>query len=91
MGLWRAERRVNEGKTIVMTCDEFAAVLDRVTAWVVARCLRRAIDASRSKIAAVVATSHDDLVDALDPEVVVNCDFGKTRVATRKRHVKRPR
>jgi ABC-type ATPase with predicted acetyltransferase domain len=58
----------------VLAADEFAAPLDRVTAMVVARALRRAVDA-RPHLAAVVATSHDDLVTALDPDVLVRCDF----------------
>jgi ABC-type ATPase with predicted acetyltransferase domain len=87
MALWRAAR-LQSTRTTVIACDEFAAVLDRVTAWVVARCLRRAIDASHMKIAAIVATSHDDLVDALDAEVIVACDFGRTRVETRERRRK---
>jgi ABC-type ATPase with predicted acetyltransferase domain len=29
----------------------------------------------------IVATSHDDLIDALQPEIIVSCDFGVTRVA----------
>jgi ABC-type transporter Mla maintaining outer membrane lipid asymmetry ATPase subunit MlaF len=60
----------------VLACDEFAAVLDRVTAMVVARCLRRAVDAD-PRLAAVVATSHDDLQPALRPDVIAYCDFGR--------------
>jgi ABC-type lipoprotein export system ATPase subunit len=60
----------------IIACDEFAAVLDRVTAMVVSRCLRRAIDAD-PRIAAVVATSHDDLQPALRPDWLAWCDFGR--------------
>ncbi len=92
VGLWRAmkigeiaEMNERRGAALrstppggrVIVCDEFAAVLDRLTAMIVARCLRRAIDA-HPNIAAVVATSHEDLAAALKPEVVVRCDFGKT-------------
>jgi len=59
----------------VLACDEFAALLDRVTACVVARSLRRCVDAS-GKLCAVVATSHDDLIRALRPDFIVRCDFG---------------
>jgi ABC-type ATPase with predicted acetyltransferase domain len=59
----------------VLACDEFGAVLDRVTAIVVARALRRAVS-SRGDVCAVLATSHDDLRGALLPEVEVRCDFG---------------
>jgi ABC-type ATPase with predicted acetyltransferase domain len=64
----------NPRRTILI-CDEFAAVLDRVTACVVARALRRAIDSGRG-IAAILATSHDDLLDALQPDLRIRCDFG---------------
>src|SRR5204862_205805 len=57
----------------IIACDEFAAMLDRVSAAVVARALRRIID--QSKASAVVATSHDDLVRALGPDAIVRCDF----------------
>jgi hypothetical protein len=60
----------------ILACDEFAAVLDRVTAMVVARCLRRAIDAN-PQLAGVVATSHDDLQPALRPDIIAYCDFGR--------------
>ena len=60
----------------VLVADEFAALLDRVTACVVARSLRRAIDA-HPRVAALVATSHHDLTRALAPDVVVHCDFGR--------------
>lgn len=55
--------------------DEFAALLDRVTAAVVARALRRAVSAHPS-LGAIVATSHDDLFEALQPDLHVRCDFG---------------
>jgi hypothetical protein len=65
-----------------LVADEFAALLDRVTAHVVARALRRAIDASPQR-SAIVATSHDDLEGALLPDVVVRCDFGRATVERR--------
>jgi ABC-type ATPase with predicted acetyltransferase domain len=58
----------------IVVCDEFAAVLDRVSAAVVARALRRTI--ARSGASAIVATSHDDLLRALLPYLHVKCDFG---------------
>ena len=66
--------------TAIIAMDEFAALLDRITARVVARALRRLIrpspaDAAAPRLAAIVATSHDDLSDALSPDTVVTCDF----------------
>ena len=58
-------------RATLLVADEFCAVLDRVTASVVARGLRRQIDRmARVKIPvrAVVATSHDDLEPALLPD-----------------------
>jgi ATP-binding cassette subfamily C protein CydD len=58
-------------------CDEFAATLDRITARVVARALRRAISEG---LRALVATSHDDLCAALEPDRLVECDFGSVQL-----------
>ncbi len=69
----RAER---SRSPTLLVCDEFAATLDRVTACVVAHTLGRAIRAMPQSLAAVVATSHDDLEQALDADRVVRCDFG---------------
>jgi ABC-type ATPase with predicted acetyltransferase domain len=60
----------------VLICDEFTALLDRVTACVVARSLRRCIGSS-NVLGALVASSHDDLLPALQPDVIAHCDFGK--------------
>jgi ABC-type ATPase with predicted acetyltransferase domain len=64
----------------VLVADEFGAPLDRVTARVVARAVRRAVSAGRD-LCAVVATAHDDLEAALSPDVVVRCDFGAVTVS----------
>ena len=67
---------VNSVVSPLIACDEFAAVLDRLTALVVARCLRHAVDAD-PRLGAVVATSHEDLQPALKPNAIAWCDFGK--------------
>ena len=64
----------------VLVCDEFAALLDRVTAAIVARTLRRAVSGNKS---ALVATSHEDLIRALDPNLIVRCDFGRVTIERR--------
>jgi ABC-type glutathione transport system ATPase component len=58
----------------ILIIDEFAALLDRITAAVVARCLRRTISATPN-LCAIVATSHEDLTRALAPDTIVHCDF----------------
>lgn len=70
-----------QGATIVLACDEFAALLDRVTAAVVARALRVCVSSMPRRLGAIVATSHDDLIGALRPDVVVRCDFGKANIS----------
>jgi ABC-type ATPase with predicted acetyltransferase domain len=84
---WRAKlatalEQTRNRENAVLIADEFCAVLDRLTAAIVARALRRMIDAHPT-LCAVVATSHDDLVRALQPDVIVRCDFGKTTIVTR--------
>jgi ABC-type ATPase with predicted acetyltransferase domain len=70
LALHEASREAR-GRTI-LCADEFCAVLDRVTAMIVARTLRRAIAAP---LGAIVSTSHDDLAEALQPDLIVTCDF----------------
>jgi ABC-type ATPase with predicted acetyltransferase domain len=69
-GVWRRSRRLT-----VLAADEFAAPLDRITALVVARGLRKAVDSQRD-LCAVVATTRDDLAAALQPDLTIHCDFG---------------
>ncbi len=71
----------------VMLVDEFATQLDRFSAAVIARNLRRAL-ANQDRVSAVVATCHDDLATALRPDVVIECDFGEYR--TRRSHADAP-
>jgi hypothetical protein len=67
---------------LILLADEFAALLDRVTAAVVARCLRRVVT-STPDLCAIVATSHEDLTRALVPDTIVNCDFRLIEVLKR--------
>ena len=61
----------------VWVADEFGAVLDRVTAQVVASNLQRA--ARKVGATVIVATTHEDLVNALRPSVQITQHF-KERV-----------
>lgn len=76
---WRLRLAVAIGRArgeAVVFCDEFAAVLDRVTAVGVARALRRVSRLEEyAGVGFVVATSHSDLGAALEAEVTVVCDF----------------
>jgi ABC-type ATPase with predicted acetyltransferase domain len=57
----------------VWVADEFGAVLDRVTAQVVASNLQRA--ARKVGATVIVATTHEDLVNALRPSVQITKHF----------------
>jgi uncharacterized protein len=67
-------------KPVLLVCDEFGAVLDRVSARIVGACVRRAVDERAETLSALLATSHDDLTDVLDPELHIDCDFGLHRL-----------
>lgn len=53
----------------VLLIDEFGSTLDRITAIALARSLRRWV--SRSNVCLVAATTHDDLLESLAPDVLV--------------------
>jgi len=72
VALHKADR---ERTPAVLVCDEFAALLDRVTAAVVSHAIRKLVT-RQPNLAAVVATSHDDVIIPLSPDRIVRCDFG---------------
>jgi uncharacterized protein len=69
-----AEDAAARGERVAILIDEFAAALDRVTAKTIARNLRKWIsrcgELSR-EICLIVATTHDDLLEPLHPDVLV--------------------
>ncbi len=66
----------------VVLADEFGAALDRQTAQVVARNLAKW--ARRAHLCLAVATTHDDLLESLSPEVLVVTELdGTVTVETR--------
>jgi len=67
----------------VIVCDEFTAPLDRITAAVVARGLRRLIDQHANRLSALLATAHDDLHNALCPDLTVQTDFTRVTLHTK--------
>jgi ABC-type ATPase with predicted acetyltransferase domain len=68
------EEPASRGRLVVLLLDEFGATLDRDTAAVIARNLRRWTTASRT--CAVVATTHDDLLEPLAPDVLIHKPIG---------------
>lgn len=58
------------GSFTVLLADEFTATLDRVTAHVIARNLRRALR-NHPSLCLVAATTHDDLLEPLEPDTLI--------------------
>ncbi len=65
----------------VLLADEFAAMLDRVTAHVVTLCLRKIVRQTGAR--AILATSHNDLIGTLDADIHADCDFVRLRIRAR--------
>lgn len=66
------------GTLTVLIADEFGATLDRVTAAVLARNLRRwtrRVSAPGGSCV-IVATTHDDLLEPLEPDVLIEKHLG---------------
>lgn len=66
---FRTAFALSRGSPILL--DEFAAVLDRTLAKVLAFNLRKLV--TRTGVGALLATTHDDLLDDLNPDVHVRC------------------
>jgi len=59
---------------IVILADEFGATLDRLTARIMARNVRKWV--KRQPLTFVCATTHDDLLEALQPDVLIYKGLG---------------
>jgi len=74
--------------------DEFAAVLDRTLAKVLAFNVRKAAcgfaNARKAASGFLLATTHEDLIDDLNPDVHVRC-YGEGRIDVERREVKKNR
>src|SRR5439155_11141371 len=68
-----------------LLADEFAAMLDRTLAKVLAFNLRKLV--TRTGVGALLATTHDDLIDDLNPDLHVRC-HGDGHVEVERRDVK---
>ncbi len=60
----------------VILADEFCATLDRVTAKVIARNVRKWVNATG--VCFIAATTHDDLLESLDPDTLIEKHLGET-------------
>jgi hypothetical protein len=78
--------RFSKPPLTILAADEFAAPLDPVTAHVVARALRKAVNANSANLCAIVATARPgDLARALQPDLTVRCDFGTVQLFPERR------
>jgi ABC-type lipoprotein export system ATPase subunit len=68
-----------------IVADEFTAVLDRITAQVIAHNVRRIAD--RYGIGFLLATALNDVADDLEPDLLVTCDLDG-RVTAERREVR---
>jgi uncharacterized protein len=59
----------------IILADEFCATLDRVTARVIARNVRKWV--SSAGVCFVAATTHDDLLECLDPDTLIEKHLGE--------------
>jgi hypothetical protein len=59
----------------IILADEFAATLDRLTAKIIARNLRKWVD--QTAVCFVAATTHDDLLESLEPDVLIEKHLGQ--------------
>ncbi len=65
-----------EALTIVLA-DEFGATLDRLTAAVIARNVRKWTRTCATPVCFIAATTHDDLLEPLEPDVLVEKHLGE--------------
>lgn len=82
---FRIARAITSGEKVII-CDEFLATLDRVTAKTISYGLRKIV--SNRKMILAVATTHDDLIDDLQPDFIVSFD-GKTPSIHKQKIVKK--
>ncbi len=70
-----AETQDTKNQLLVVIADEFGATLDRLTASVVAKNIGKWVRTT-SHVCFVCATTHDDLLEPLDPDVLIYKGFG---------------
>ncbi|NOG55443.1 MAG: ATP-binding cassette domain-containing protein [Planctomycetes bacterium] len=76
INLYRQQQRTRD-KPIIAIADEFASTLDRLTASTVARNIRRWVS-KQPDVCFVCATTHDDLLEPLDPDLLVHLPLGES-------------
>lgn len=76
LGIALAIARAGRGATVIL--DEFGSTLDRATAASLSQAVRRWVSDTTLRI--VCATAHDDLLEPLSPEVLVELSLGSPPV-----------
>ncbi len=71
-----AEAQVIPSQLNIILADEFCSTLDRITAKALARNLRKWV--TRSGVCFVAATTHDDLLEPLAPDTLIEKHLGET-------------
>lgn len=64
------------GVPCVILADEFCSTLDRPTAAAICQTIAREV--ARSRHTWIVATAHDDIINDLDPQILVHVPLGPT-------------
>ncbi|MBI1335860.1 MAG: ATP-binding cassette domain-containing protein [Phycisphaera sp.] len=67
-----------QGPLMVVLADEFGATLDRLTATVIARNIRRWVSRCLTPVCFVAATTHDDLLEPLEPDTLIEKGLGES-------------
>ena len=60
----------------IILADEFGATLDRITAKIIARQIRKWTRTSKTPLCVIAATMHDDLLESLEPDLLVEKGLG---------------
>lgn len=77
-------RARSQHREVALLLDEFASVLDRVSARGVCATLARWVKHASPRVSCVVATAHDDVAQWLAPDVIVRCTLrGAVRLERR--------
>jgi len=75
-------------KPDVLLIDEYCATLDRLLAKVISHNLRRTV--TRERFAVIVATTHEDFIEDLQPDIIVRKSFGPAVEVERRTPQPRP-
>lgn len=70
-----AQQRSVDAPLPIVLADEFAATLDRLTAQVLARNVRKWVD--RTPLCFIAATTHDDLLESMHPDTLIEKHLGE--------------